>query len=1734
MRKENCKAIAIFLTLLIIGMPFSFAQVCPTPNEQGMIGKDSVAPIIESIRSDLLAAGATGRADAEIQSIFQGLIRDKLSEAGYEISDDVLLRYFGSVDTLTLATDYYNLNYNIKQGHKEKADGLVESMVMIEPARPSAVLSPKVDITSAGTALSLDIQRPSPFTMDGEEWTPKAEFHTTLIGFGHDLQKILKTIGLSNKEAKDKAKEIMTQAAQGIDFSVTRTGRYSIVRDDQGRRTIIEHVQAEGMQEFYDNIDQRLQALGIQEPIARSPAHITLYTAPDGKAIGLTTQDQVDGWGREATPGQAQAIQSALQVPFPEAGFATPGMMMASLFAGMGLVFSPAMTDSLAVFTAPLMPFIGISAVAGAIAYGAAEAYKWIQEENDDKSGYQPRADTGTSEMQDRIRVLFNPYQEMFSGEIIDIVVRNVVNNLDKSQNIAKGLSYDMFEGLLSQEEFDRLSQIVNSMDTIAQRVGSLRSTSQIDPTLIFKRVIGIGGFGIVQVVEKDGQEFVLKIAMPGTSLRTEYDTLDKLKDSGAFVIPYEYYGDAYLREYVEGDVISDTTIHADALRDISNAYYFAKQSGIGLYDFKAQNIVVDSQGNVKIIDFQVGEYDFRLHLSDLMQYVDGYDSMTDAEESALMDELLEISEKGYSVEAALDKARLDLQNGMSPATVIRDLNALTGLTQEQEAIRDGLIAKAQAKQTQTVQEAEPSAQSPAQEDQAPAQAPASTGFLRRLGSAARNGAITAGVFLASSMSAWADSLGSVQNAQTGLLSSPILWYGLGIAAAVGTTYYAMKAVNWLSNRSRQGIKPVSTTSDGFHVLQVTEHATGRPRQMTVDPRITEFFNFARRRLDIDVAITGGDVRRPMLGMPGFTGLSDLDIVTPKGITENQEAALRSEAARLFPDAVTIDFLSQGIGEEIFDEWGFTVSRFQLSSDGILYGSAQAISDSENGVLRLVPGKDVKRDPELRQLLRGIRFMGEHSLEPDPETEQRLKNIAAGFVADHISVSNLIFSSVMNKEFESIFSNIRDRQGADRTKSALMRFGLLQPLLDAGFDIDRMMDRILDRKLNNEKILASDFDVLYTGTGALKGTPLTLQGLRDMIEQEIASLDDPRLSESIDDLMARYQRYETFHIRDKSNIVDGIKQTLALMSQTPDTLENLRGRKIGDFALFGPAESVEEMETVLGVSRTQFSQLSIEQKQRLIADTQQRLFDDVYKEKGDDIEILSTKDPSTFLPNRGMTLGEWNGLAVYDRYRISMGIPIATKGTDQGSAVNQEAQATLVIDGFSANVNEEGVVVYTKDGVEVDRNDLPLEIKQQLDDQFNTELGSGSPLVMKAIRVDGWDEEIEVGGVILHPEQYAPLERKVLRESERIFGLWGEQGLGDELKVLREYGDLRQHIVEVSLLSGIFADQVSRWVASQEGMALDVHPGSVQSAARFHDLGKVSERGRAIIFRFSGRSLGGMLVNDAIRLNAIKRHIGFTYEDELEGMDSDQVRERITRIMSGLKSTRFAEQIDRELRTADSRTALGGIYLKVRIAQVEEDAATDPNLRTIFNEYSVGETIEGRIRLELDSDEKEALSWAQDWAAAHDTKIEALQMRDLYDSHLKDQDIQDRIDDGFPEDIASIIMGHHFTSGYPSRFIDPKYRSDDAILLMVIDSYNAYRSRSPMYGYSVEEPDSHEETIEQMKEYYQDPMRLRSDQNKAGITVDEQNRILMMIDLLDNFVANHGRIIGTIEGALGT
>src|SRR3954453_774380 len=132
----------------------------------------------------------------------------------------------------------------------------------------------------------------------GERWAVKDEFHVTA---GH-APFLAERAGVS----LDGAWGELAAAVEGRRAGPVRVSdELRVAREDE-ERTLLVMTSVDGLGELYTELAGRV---GV--PLAPPPTHITLYTRPDGKGIGLHEYADLRSMTRALTDAEAAEVRAA-------------------------------------------------------------------------------------------------------------------------------------------------------------------------------------------------------------------------------------------------------------------------------------------------------------------------------------------------------------------------------------------------------------------------------------------------------------------------------------------------------------------------------------------------------------------------------------------------------------------------------------------------------------------------------------------------------------------------------------------------------------------------------------------------------------------------------------------------------------------------------------------------------------------------------------------------------------------------------------------------------------------------------------------------------------------------------------------------------------------------------------------------------------------------------------------------------------------------------------------------------------------------------------------------------------------------------------------------------------------------------------------------------------------------------------------------------------------------------
>ncbi|MBI4549638.1 MAG: hypothetical protein HY714_01765 [Candidatus Omnitrophica bacterium] len=180
------------------------------------------------------------------------------------------------------------------------------------PGPKGQSLGAEAAVNTKNQTVLLNLELPAPLRAFGE-YQPKEEFHVTLVGFSkfvgltesspvHDkkfIDIVAQQLNLDKKAAKDAANQVLTEAVAGINFRVTRSGVFRAVEkaypnEPSPRRSVVEEVTVDGLDQFFSNLETRLNL--PNGTFDRTAAHITLFTSGNAQGIGITSGAELRGY----------------------------------------------------------------------------------------------------------------------------------------------------------------------------------------------------------------------------------------------------------------------------------------------------------------------------------------------------------------------------------------------------------------------------------------------------------------------------------------------------------------------------------------------------------------------------------------------------------------------------------------------------------------------------------------------------------------------------------------------------------------------------------------------------------------------------------------------------------------------------------------------------------------------------------------------------------------------------------------------------------------------------------------------------------------------------------------------------------------------------------------------------------------------------------------------------------------------------------------------------------------------------------------------------------------------------------------------------------------------------------------------------------------------------------------------------------------------------------------------
>jgi hypothetical protein len=129
----------------------------------------------------------------------------------------------------------------------------------------------------------------------GLPWRRKSEFHVTAVDAGWLSEELDREPG--------EVWSATVAAIEGRRAGTVRLGSELRLAEEGEERTLLVMARVDGLGALYEELSRRLGA-----PLAPPPAHVTLYTRPEGKAIGLHDERELRRLTRPLDGEEAAAV----------------------------------------------------------------------------------------------------------------------------------------------------------------------------------------------------------------------------------------------------------------------------------------------------------------------------------------------------------------------------------------------------------------------------------------------------------------------------------------------------------------------------------------------------------------------------------------------------------------------------------------------------------------------------------------------------------------------------------------------------------------------------------------------------------------------------------------------------------------------------------------------------------------------------------------------------------------------------------------------------------------------------------------------------------------------------------------------------------------------------------------------------------------------------------------------------------------------------------------------------------------------------------------------------------------------------------------------------------------------------------------------------------------------------------------------------------------------------------
>jgi hypothetical protein len=148
------------------------------------------------------------------------------------------------------------------------------------------------------------IDLPETIDADGETWALKEEFHVTAA----HTPWLAERAGVTLDRAWDELSAALANRRVGL----VRIGHELRRARDGDERTILVMVHVDGLTDLYSDLSRRLGA-----SLAPPPTHITLYTRPGGKAIGIHDESDLHSLTEPLSGARAAEVRGAMHGELP-------------------------------------------------------------------------------------------------------------------------------------------------------------------------------------------------------------------------------------------------------------------------------------------------------------------------------------------------------------------------------------------------------------------------------------------------------------------------------------------------------------------------------------------------------------------------------------------------------------------------------------------------------------------------------------------------------------------------------------------------------------------------------------------------------------------------------------------------------------------------------------------------------------------------------------------------------------------------------------------------------------------------------------------------------------------------------------------------------------------------------------------------------------------------------------------------------------------------------------------------------------------------------------------------------------------------------------------------------------------------------------------------------------------------------------------------------------------------